>query len=291
MLQNIGLIYQKSNFYTALQYHQEALITLEQLNDADDMANCYRSMGVDYQYLSQYPKALECLQKALNIYEKSANKTGMAGTLGDMGIVYTYLENLPKSLQYHQKSLELYELSGDKKGMADELGNLGNVYDNMDDSANALQSYHKALDISETAGFKRGIASNTCNIGIVYNYYGDYLKSFSYLNKAKAYYEKWGDKINTALVLDEIAKLYVDAPDKTLKALGVNPKDRFVLAIQYQKRALRLATETGSVASQAIRWQSLSNTYEQQKDYAKSLAAYKQSVKLNDSISNNKDDK
>ena len=288
VLQNIGLIYQKSNFYTALQYHQQALSVFEQENDAANMANCYRSMGVDYQYLSQYPKALECLQKAFNIYEKSANKTGMAGALGDMGIVYTYLENFPRALHYHQKSLELYELSADKKGMADELGNLGNVYDNMDDSANALQSYYKALDISKSAGFKRGIASNTCNIGIVYSYYGDYLKAFGYLSKAYSFYEQEGDKINTALALDEIAKLYVDAPDKILETLGVNPKDRFERAIQYQKRALKLATETGSIASQVIRWESLSNTYEQQKDYANSLTAYKQAVKLHDSISNTK---
>ncbi len=286
VLQNIGLIYQKSNFYTALQYHQQALNDFEQENDAVSMANCYRSMGVDYQYLSQYPKALECLQKAFNSYEKAENKSGMAGTFGDMGIVYTYLENLPRALQYHQKSLELYELSGDKKGMADELGNLGNVYDNMDDSANALQSYHKALEISESAGFKRSIASNTCNIGIVYSYYGDYLKAFGYLSKAYSFYQKEGDKINTALTLDEIAKIYVDAPDNLLIKMGVNPKDRFPKAIQYQKHALALARETGSINSQATRWQSLSNTYEGQKDFAKSLDAYKQAVLLRDSASN-----
>lgn len=286
VLQNVGLIYQKSNFYTALEYHQKALNVFEQLNDTANIANSYRSIGVDYQYLSQYPKALESLQKSLNAFEQSKNKNGIAAVFGDIGIVYTYLENFPKALQYHQKSLAIYEQAHDEKGMANELGNLGNVYDNMDDSASALQSYNKALTISETAGLKTSVASNLCNIGIVYNYYGNYLKAFDYLSKAKSFYEQAGDKINTALTLDEIAKIYVDAPDNLLIKMGVNPKDRFPKAIQYQKHALALARETGSINSQATRWQSLSNTYESQKDFAKSLDAYKQAVLLRDSASN-----
>ncbi|MEO8412587.1 MAG: tetratricopeptide repeat protein [Ginsengibacter sp.] len=288
LLYNMGLIYQKSNFYTALEYHRRALILFEKLNDTENIANCLRSIGVDHQYLSQYPKALQYLQKALHNFEQSENKKGVASVLADLGIVYTYVENFPKALEYHQKSLAIYEKAGNKKGMADELGNLGNVYDNMDDSIRALQSYQRALAISNKEGYKRSIASNLSNIGIVYNYYGDYSKAFDYLSRAVNFYEESGDKINASLTLDEIAKIYTNAPDVVLIKLGVTPQEKFIKAIRYQKRALALAHETGSVISQAMRWGSLSNTYEKQRDFAKSLDAYKRAIALRDSSLDNK---
>jgi tetratricopeptide (TPR) repeat protein len=291
LLYNVGLIYQKSDYYKALEYHNNALTVFQQVYDSKNIANCYRIIGVDYHFLSNYPRALESLQKALVIYEKSGDEGGIAGTFTDMGLVYTYLSDFEKALEYHQKAFSIFEQLNNKRGMADELGNMGNVYDNIDDSSMALRSYQKALDICKAMGYKEGVASNLINIGIVYNYYDNYPEALEYLLKALHMYEQSGNKSNMSVALNEIAKIYLNCPEWLLAQQGVTAKDRYNKVIEYQERSLQLAKKTGSVMSQAFAWESLSATYEKQKDFSRALNAYKQGVNLKDSSLNNKNNK
>ncbi len=284
---NMGLIYQNSNYNIALEYENKALAVFEQLHDEESIAETYRTIGIDHYFLSEYPGALEYLQKALNIFERLGNRPGIAGVFTDMGLVYNHESQFSKALQYHQKGYEIYKQLDDKKGIADALINLGNVYDNMDDSAKALQSYQKALDISNATGYQRGIANSLNNMAIVYNYYDNYSRALEYFLKTVDFYETSGDKLNTSITLNEIAKLYANAPDWFLLQQHVNPKNRYSKAIQYLKRAVLLAKETGNILNQAFALESLSNTYEKQKDFAKALDAFKQVVLLRDSSFNN----
>lgn len=58
--------------------------------------------------------------------------------------------------------------------------------------------------------------------------------------------------------------------------------------IQYQKRALRLAQETGSIMRQAYRWENLFTTYKLQQDFQNALYVFQQSIILRDSAINTK---
>ena len=291
LMHNSGIIYQRSDVLKALQLHQSALQIFLELNDKERIATEYRTIGVDYNYLSNYPRALEYLQKGLKIFDLSGNKLGMGTVYANMGITYTYLNDYPKAMMYHKSAITLYEEINYEKGLADELGNLGNVYDDMDDSAMALQSYRKALALSKKLNNKKGEGSNLVNIGILYNYYANYSKAFQYLSDALNVYKQLRFKEGISLCLSKLATIYRDAPGKFLTDLGVNSKDRYLKVLQYQKRALALSGETGSVMRQAFGWENLSETYKKQNDFRNAFYAFEKSVAFKDSAINAKKSK
>ncbi|HXS55463.1 MAG TPA: tetratricopeptide repeat protein [Hanamia sp.] len=286
LLYTIGIIYQGSDQVKALRFHQRALEIMIELKDQHRLANLYRSIGVDYNYLSDYPKAIESLQKALEIFESSGDKLGMGTVYGNMGITYTYLNNLPKSMAYHKRAIQVYEQINYEKGLAQEYGNIGNVYDDMDDSSMALQFYNKALALGRKLCNKGTIASNLSNIGIVYNYYQNYKSAYAHLSEALKLYEQLKKKESISLCLSELAYIYRDAPERMLKGFGILPKDRMSTVIRYQKRALAMAGETGSVMRQAYAWDNLGDTYKKQNDFRNALFAFEKAVTLKDSALN-----
>jgi two-component sensor histidine kinase len=160
------------------------------------------------------------------------------------------------------------------------------VYDDMDDSVMALQSYRKALELSKKLSNKKGEGSNLVNMGILYNYYGNYSKAFQYLSDALTVYEQLKFKEGISLCLSKLAIIYRDAPDKLLVGFGVNPNDRYRKVLQYQKRALALAQETGSVMRQSYRWENLFTTYKKQNDFRNALYAFQKSMAFRDSAIN-----
>lgn len=288
LLHNTGIIYQRSDVLKALKLHQRALQIFLELNEEENTAVEYRTIGVDYNYLSNYPAALESLQKSLKIFESSGNKQGMGTVYANMGITYTYLNDFQKAMEYHKNAIKLYEEINYEKGLAEELGNIGNVYDDMDDSTMALRSYMKALALSRQINNKKLEGSNLANIGIVYNYYDNYSKAFPYLSGALNIYEHLKFKEGISLCLSELAIIYSNAQDKFLRSLGTNPKDRYTKVLQFQKRALELARETGSVMRQAYRWDNLADTYKKQNDFRNAFYAFQKAVTFRDSALNNK---
>ena len=57
LLHNTGIVYQRSDNLKALQLHQRALKIFVELNDPERIATEYRTIGVDYNYLSNYPNS------------------------------------------------------------------------------------------------------------------------------------------------------------------------------------------------------------------------------------------
>ena len=85
-----------------------------------------------------------------------------------------------------------------------------------------------------------------------------------------------------------MAGIYLKAPNQTVLQLGIEPASRYLMAIEYNKKALQLSRETKSLRRQANALNSLSTVYEKQGNYKKAIRYHKESDILNDSILNNK---
>ncbi|MEO9022772.1 MAG: histidine kinase, partial [Ginsengibacter sp.] len=87
-----------------------------------------------------------------------------------------------------------------------------------------------------------------------------------------------------AITLTQMGDVYRKAPDVILTEAGIYPGEKFTLALNYQKRALKLSQEIQAVDRQSEVWQALGETYEAKNDFAKALDAYKNYTILHDSI-------
>ena len=282
---NIGLVaFNLGDYVQAVDYHLRGLRTFEQLKDSTRIAAILANIGVDYQYLSDYPKALDYYFKALRISESTGNRTSEAHTLSNIGLVYKNFAAYVLALKYQNKALALYKHLANKQGVASTLGNIGVVYNLMGKQDTALAFYQKALVINKEVGNKRRIASDLTNIGIVHKDLKKYLPSLIYLKKALDIYEELDDKNNIALNLTQIGNVYTTAPNAMLTEGGIDPGEKFVLALTYQNRALKLSKEIQAVDRQSEVWLALAETYEAKNDFANALNAYKNYTLLHDSI-------
>ncbi|HSC39740.1 MAG TPA: tetratricopeptide repeat protein [Chitinophagaceae bacterium] len=275
-----------SDYPSALDYHAKAYVVFESLNDTMRMANSLNNTGVIHLYLADYPKALTYYLKALGLLEQTGRHGLAADAHRNIGLVYDHLKNYPRSLEYQQKAYSLYAQMDNKEGMAGALGNIGNVYHDMDSSDKALACYRRALQISDSIRDQRGIASSYGNMGIVYNDLRDGAHALEYLQKSLAINTQLGDKKRMAGDLIQIGKLYLDAPAGFLQQLGIPASARYSRAADYEKRAIALGAAIGSPDASRDAWESLYTVYEQQKDFPRALAAYKQYIVLRDSVLN-----
>ncbi|MBK9249547.1 MAG: tetratricopeptide repeat protein [Ignavibacteria bacterium] len=226
--------WRRGDFHTALTHARAALDFAEEKYLPDETnAKALGTIGIVYQYLSEYPQALTYYQKALAIYEEIGNKKGTGGTMVNIGIVYGALGQNAIALEYYEKALPIFDEIGEKLFKANALTSIGDVYQNLLDSPQALTYFQKALAIYEEIGIKHGIATNLGNIGIVFANLSDYPQALTYFQKALAIYEEIGSKNGIASNLGNIGIVFANLSD-------------YPQALTYLQKALAIYEEIGS---------------------------------------------
>ncbi len=274
----------ESDFKGALEMFNQAAYLLEAQGNKKKLPSVYNAIGNVYLNTSNFSTAIDYYFKALAGYEKYNNIPGMAVASNNIGMVYTDLKKSSIALSYYLRAMTLYEGLGDIKGQIDALVNMANTYENMRNVNKSLDLYMKALRISDSIGYTFAIASNNANIGILYLHQGNFSYAEHYLRKATGMFHKMHDENNEALMLNEIADLYVKAPDSVIVKRGLKLSGRYDIAQSYASEALDLAEKVGAVGVQADTWKLLSEIYESKNSYNKALHAFKKYNLLKDSV-------
>ena len=243
LLSRISNDYRLINPDEGLRYAQMGLDLASLTRSAQAVARCYSSLGINYQYKSDYPNAFDYDLKALKKYEEAGDKRGMANANRNISTVYQYEKNYPKVLEYGLKALKLFEDLGDKDGISSNLTNIGIFYFSQQDYDKAIEYNLKALDISESIDSSRG-AENLSNIGDIYMHKNDYAKALEYDFKALEKFRATGDKYGTAIALGNTGEAYLAAAkDKSGKTPNGNEltsgkNANLKLAIEYLDKAI-----------------------------------------------------
>ncbi|MBE7172644.1 MAG: tetratricopeptide repeat protein [Williamsia sp.] len=274
----------ESHFKGALEMFSQAAYLLEALGNNKKLASVYNAIGNVYLNTSNFSTAMDYYFKALEGYEKYNNKPGIAVASNNIGMVYTDLKKSSLALSYYTRAMKIYEESGDIKGLIDVFANMANTYENLRNVNKSLHLYLKALRISDSIGYTFGVASNNANIGISYLHQGSFSNADHYLRKAILMFHRMHDENNEALMLSEIAGLYVKAPDSVIVKKGLKLSGRYDIALSYASKALYLAEKVGAVGVQDDAWKLLSEIYEKKSSYNKALQAFKKYDLLKDSV-------
>lgn len=288
MYHTIGINYfNRSDYFTALNYEQQAVHLFAIKKDSAREAAALNSLGVDYHYLGDYPQALRYCQQALYIYTKTGEKYKVANAFTNMGLLYDHLESYKKALEYYNKALAIYMDAANITGQADAYGNIGNVYDRLHDTLHARINYRKDLELSQQSNYAFGIASAMGNLGISYANTNQYDEAIPYLQTALKEFTSLHDKANSAEMMDYLSAAYLHAPNTVLKKYNISTTKKFQNAEQLQLQSIALVTESKNLEELESAYENLSEIDSARNEYAKALAAYKQSVYYKDSILNN----
>ncbi|MCF8448449.1 MAG: tetratricopeptide repeat protein [Taibaiella sp.] len=305
LLKLLSASYRSISSDEVIKYGRHSLELATKLNWKKGIAEGYHNLGINYYYISDYPKAFECDLKALKMYEEIGNKKGIAAITCNISMIYYAQRDYPKALEYLFKALKLDEDGGYKEYAANVTNNIGLMYNLQKDYSKALEYALKALKMyEEIGGNKLGIAAITCNIGLIYYDQKNYIMAVEYYQRDLKMEQEIGNKSGAGIALCNIGATYLDmVNDTTTKGSSVTtttelpyskfeptvtiPKGKAALlagAIDYLQRALLIDKEIKALSQMQQSYRLLSEAYKLKEDYKQAMEYQANYQALKDSI-------
>lgn len=287
-LANIALIHFEIGEYAqALALSDAAMGYFEKMGDEYLIATICSNKGNTYFALSHYPKALENFQRARQIFEQQGTTGMLAITLNNIALIYQVLSNPKEALKYQLQALDIFEKMGNRLLQIRVLTNIASSYSELGHYEQALNYIGKSLEMSriEQDTFQEVVClSKKCE---VFNRVGRHAEALALANDCLRLVELGNLeflKISALAVMSESVR---QSPDEVLWAAGIDPQQRYPLAIGYQKERISIAERYDNLEDQYFGWKLVSELYEQSGRYPEALEAFKRYSFFQDSIADN----
>jgi tetratricopeptide (TPR) repeat protein len=255
----------------ATRYANEAMNLAEKVNWVKGKALSYRQIGLLYYVQSDFMKAMDWSQKALKTAKPLNNKLFEASVYNNIGNIYADLAQHKKALEYYEKYLDAAKQINSTQAEMGALNNIATIYIEQNDLTTGLTYLTRSLAVAEQKGYRNEIIALLNNIARVYDKQKNYQKSLEYYQRCLHLADTTGNKSVKSTVLNNIASVYLN-------------QDDYRKAEKFSTESLGLAKDLNSVDWQANAWQTLSSVYEKQDRNDKALHAYRNYIKLRDSI-------
>lgn len=283
-LNNIGVaFYNMGRGTEALQYHNKALLIRQELGDKKDISASYNNIGNAYDNIGNKKEAINFHSKALQIRLQIRDTVGMAKSYNNIASAYIDLPDYYKAIAQGFKAKKLLETIGDRSFLlANILNNLGNAYQNLKEYEKAMDYYQQALTIQQELGDRTEIALMLNNIANIYVLQGEESKDEAL---RKSNFHTALEKYSKALDISEAAE------DKDMVAL-VNSNigniywelNDFPKALDYLDVALNTYKKLGNNVGVANAYNNLSRHYQLQRKLDLSNKYALMALSLADSI-------
>lgn len=256
---------------SALIVLQKGVDNVKAFPDASTEAHLYNMMGNVMREQYKYNEALDHYIKATRLFEKSRNQRGLALSLSNLGNIYNLIDNSELALRYARESLTAARRAVVTASIGYSYRLIGRIYRKQGKFENALSAYDSALALFQQLQSKRDIGETYISIGNI-------LFDLEKLDRATLEYKKG------VAVIKSI-------PDSLLMAYAYAALGQAFFQL-HQKSATVAYLDTAMLIAQKKKMtpvymdcvQALSELYEREGDYKRSLAYYKSFVNLRDSV-------
>ncbi len=226
-------------------------------------------------YLGQltHVEALKHLHGALSIYEELDSKQGIAKVLGNIGLVYYSSGEQEDALEYLGRSRVLHKELGDRKELANNLNSTGLALLSSGMDEEALKYLTESLEIAIEEEDARTIRSATNNIGILHYRNDNLEEAIACFKKAAELSEQEGE-------LRSLAGNYINIGTSNVQ-LG-----NYTDAHEYLNRGLEIAEQSEALDFMMQGCHSLSELYEKEENFEKSLEYQRRMSELETNLFN-----
>jgi two-component system, NarL family, sensor kinase len=263
----------QANYIIALDYYYEALSLAVELNDNKRIADIYNNVGSVNLKIGNYNAALEDFFKAKKYYNDLGLVESEASVLNNIGLIYIDLKNFEKARLHFRQAYQGFESKDDSIGMAASFSNIGILYSENGLADSAFFYINQAIDINTRIENKYNLCislqakANTCLDNEMYEQAIDnYLKSNTVAQSINHEYQ-------IGYTYYGLARAYL----KTGEMNAAHQNAGLALQIADRINNKKLKQETHNILTQI---------YEQQGDFQKSLESFRHSVDLKEELIN-----
>lgn len=258
---------------SALIFGKKAERIFRETGDYYGLPYSLYTLGNIYLYKSWYEIALRHYTESHSIFSKSNNFSGITDCYAGIGLVYYFRKEWRNCIRYLMLTAEYEKQTNDDEGLPETYFNIGCAYYELGLSDSARHFYKLAETIAEKTRNNRVLTATCNNFGEIALDEKQYTIAITYfqrsieLKKQLNYFEGLGENyIN-------MGKLYMETGN-----IGK--------AIDYVIRGIDYCNRYNAREDQADGYLVLSQLYEKSGDKASSLDAYKNYVKINDTLNN-----
>jgi two-component system, NtrC family, sensor kinase len=282
------------------------------VKDSLTLVSMYDSYGIMYSMQAKYDSSFKFYQKAFDIATLNNYIHELGNISQNIAIAYQQQSNFPKALDFYQKALTISEQENDLEGQAYAALNIASTIRSMEDNVKAEQSFLKAVSLAKKLDIKIVLAYAYSNLSSLYGEMNKIKEEYDYGMKAASLGKEMGDLGIEASSLSRAASALAEQGEfqdaeklgrqsmviadssgqplniyQTYSDMGsiLKMENKYNKAIPYYEKAFRSLTDADLYATETGRsYFDLSECYEKTGDYKKSLATYKTSTHIVDSI-------
>jgi adenylate cyclase len=315
-----NIYYSCKEVFKAIDFYHSADSVARAIGDNENDAIALFSITLCYLSSSQYIKALDGCRQILAL---KPQPDFAAKVLGNMGLVYSTVGDYTQALIYYDSSLkitdDLAKTTRNNSSYLQQKGGLlitiGNIYVTMAQFDKSLANYNEARTIGEQTKSLLLTVMALRKIGKACELKQDYLNAIEYYSKALAASRdlKNLSGVAGAGILNELANVYLKSgnitgaleyANRSLKLAEENSyygqlpltyttlgkiytaQKKYPEAILYLKKAIAICGQNCVLSDEKDAWEVLGTTYEQMKEPALALAAFKHYFTIRDSVYN-----
>lgn len=256
---------------SAIKYAHLAEKYFLDTGDSTGLAYSLYTSGNIYLYKTWYKTSLEYYFKAHEVFQRKNNLSGMYDCYAGIGLIYFFSKDWRKSIYYFSITAKHEEDTNDEEGLPETYFNIGCAYYELGLNDTAAYYYKLAEKIADKTNNSRVLTAVYNNLGEIEKDERHFSAAINYLTESIAlknqleYNEGLGENyIN-------LASVYLELEDYNNAFLYINK------GIEYCKQF----STTEDLASG---YQLLSRLYEKTRDHAGALSAYKEYMKVNDTL-------
>ena len=259
---------------STIGYGKEALQLARDLNDLYRETQALTVLGVMYAMNGGYPQALEYFLATLRINEQLELDKNIARSAINVGNMLKEQKKYTDAQRYYQRTLDIAQNLQDTAMIVVAYVSLGGNLEDQQQFEASLVLYRQALALVDNQPDTPLIVPIHVNMGIAYDRLGSFEKAIYHARQALQALQTIDSNPDYAISAQRImahAYLQLGQPDSALVCA---------------QRALRTAQDFGNPEFKAEAFETLSEVYEQEGNYAQALTYHQQYATLQDSILN-----
>nr|MBD3622115.1 tetratricopeptide repeat protein [Sunxiuqinia sp.] len=265
---HLALSYSSTDSVQSLSYANEAIGLASSAGDSLLLGLAIFNKGECYYYFEEYDLALQNYRLAHTIFEQHEDSVNLGDSHNAIGLVFYYTGEYNLAATHFYHSLEYLKQSTHAEKVANLYSNLGLVFSRIGDARRAIQNFHNASRINAEIKDLSGLAVNYNGLGISFYNLEQYDSSKVYYQKALDLFRQLENRQREAIVLNNIANIYVNTGDSLQHALS-----------SYEQ-AIRVFDELGDVRSKAYTLEGLGSVHRELGNYTQAIATFQESLNL-----------
>ncbi|HLP21831.1 MAG TPA: tetratricopeptide repeat protein, partial [Chitinophagales bacterium] len=253
----------RNDYTTSLTCCEKALQFKPTPENRRDVAEVFKTMGVNYFYLTELQKAQESYQNALNILLAYTDKThpelkDIADLYYNLAILNRRKENIHLRKENLEKALQYYQQIDNYNGIARCHDGIAVYYFYQKNYRQALAKLNAALAMFEQIQDTEGIYLTCNNIGTLKIKQGKFQEGLDYLHRSLALRKKGRNPVSIAISYINIGNAHSD-------------KKKYKEALENLKQAEIILRKSNSKTELAALLRAMSLCYKNMRQFEKAL--------------------